>query len=109
MHVVLLRMVFVTARVLVRRGRMEAAHKVLSVVYGAATPEQVDIKVRAQLLSRGFTFCPSSPFNIAQSPPRGSSTKHRNCRFDYILRTFRLHDINSSQQTGFEYVSDTPF
>ncbi|KIJ16573.1 hypothetical protein PAXINDRAFT_176248 [Paxillus involutus ATCC 200175] len=33
-------------RILVRRGRMEAAHKVLSVVYGAATPEQVDLKLK---------------------------------------------------------------
>ncbi|KAF8838708.1 general substrate transporter [Paxillus ammoniavirescens] len=33
-------------RILVRRGRMEAAHKVLSIVYGAATPEQVDLKLK---------------------------------------------------------------
>ncbi|KIK91161.1 hypothetical protein PAXRUDRAFT_150108 [Paxillus rubicundulus Ve08.2h10] len=33
-------------RILVRRGRMETARKVLSVVYGAATPEQVDLKLK---------------------------------------------------------------
>ncbi|KIJ64915.1 hypothetical protein HYDPIDRAFT_181661 [Hydnomerulius pinastri MD-312] len=33
-------------RILVRRGNMEAAHKVLSRVYAAATPEQVDLKLK---------------------------------------------------------------
>ncbi|KAF9225052.1 general substrate transporter [Gyrodon lividus] len=33
-------------RILVRRGSMEAAHKVLSLVYAAATPEQINIKLK---------------------------------------------------------------
>ena len=35
-----------TARILVRRGDMEAAYKVLARVYLAATPEQVERKVK---------------------------------------------------------------
>ena len=34
-----------TARILVRRGNMEAAYRVLARVYTTATPEQVERKV----------------------------------------------------------------
>ena len=35
------------ARILVRRGQMDAAHSIMTKIYSYATPEQVSLKVRA--------------------------------------------------------------
>jgi len=56
-----------TARILIRRGNTEAAHKVLERVYSQATPEQIDLQVFVVLVD--LASVNSLSHLIAQSSP----------------------------------------
>ncbi len=50
-------MIFLSARILLRRGDIDAAKSIMSKVYAHATPQQVDLKVCAQTYLLFFAIC----------------------------------------------------
>ena len=96
-----------TARILVRRGSMEAAYRVLARVYTTATPEQVERKVN-EPATRVVLGVERLIYDVlAQRPPRDGSTKYRDRQLDHLLATTRFNALDSSEPSCIEYVFQT--
>jgi hypothetical protein len=93
-----------TARILVRRGNMEAAYRVLARVYTIASPEQVERKVNEPANRVAVEVDRLIHDVLAQRPPRDRSAKHRDRRLDHLLATSRFDAVDSSEPSCIEYV-----
>jgi hypothetical protein len=71
------------ARILIRKGNIEAAHRVLERVYSQATAEQIDLQVFLVLVGRALAY--SLNHLIASGSPCIGTAKYRHCKFYNLL------------------------